>query len=130
MSNAPLDDVDNDLRFNDDVHIVTCKGVYIPYVTICMVIQASIDACPVDCIHWVDKEQLPALEHVMQKRMGRTNVGVMMAGQGVSNGDVFALTNRFLKEREARCGGLPAPALILLCDSLGISDGGIVDMHS
>ncbi|BDA47700.1 probable chaperone protein DnaJ at N-terminal half [Coccomyxa sp. Obi] len=65
-------------------------------------IQASIDACPVDCIHWVDKEQLPALEHVMQKRMGRTNVGVMMAGQGVSNGDVFALTDRFLKEREAR----------------------------
>ncbi len=70
-------------------------------------VQASIDACPVDCIHWVDREQLPALEHVMQKRMGRTNVGVMMAGQGVSNGDVFALTDRFLKERDARCGCSP-----------------------
>lgn len=82
---------------------IECKGVSV---------QASIDACPVDCIHWVDKEQLPALEHVMQKRMGRTNVGVMMAGQGVSNGDVFALTNRFLKEREARCAGFASNGLM------------------
>lgn len=69
-----------------------------------MQLQASIDACPVDCIHWVDRQQLPALEYVMQKRMGRTNVGVMMAGQGGSTGDVFELTLRFLKEREARWG--------------------------
>ncbi len=55
-----------------------------------------------DCIHWVDREELPALEYVMQRRMGRTNVGVMMAGQGASTGDVFALTARFLKEREER----------------------------
>lgn len=27
--------------------------------------QTAIDSCPVDCIHWVDKEQLPVLEHVM-----------------------------------------------------------------
>lgn len=70
-------------------------------------LQASIDACPVDCIHWVDRQQLPALEYVMQKRMGRTNVGVMMAGQGGSTGDVFELTLRFLKEREARWGYYP-----------------------
>jgi hypothetical protein len=66
----------------------------------------------VDCIHWVDREQLPALEYVMQKRMGRTNVGVMMSGQGASNGDVFELAIRFLKLREARCGGCAA----LLCE--------------
>ena len=30
-------------------------------------IQRSIDSCPVSCIHWVDKEDLPALEHVTQK---------------------------------------------------------------
>uniref|UniRef100_A0A7S3QKU5 J domain-containing protein n=1 Tax=Dunaliella tertiolecta TaxID=3047 RepID=A0A7S3QKU5_DUNTE len=61
--------------------------------------QAAIDSCPVDCIHWVDKDKLPALEYVMQKRMrNRTNVGVMMAGQGAT-GDVFAATEQFLKER-------------------------------
>ena len=93
-------------------------------------IQASIDACPVDCIHWVDKEQLPALEHVMQKRMGRTNVGVMMAGQGVSNGDVFALTDRFLKERDARCGYIPVPLhKCTFIKHLGMSpNGGTWDM--
>lgn len=64
--------------------------------------QDAIDSCPVDCIHWVDRAELPALEYVMQRRMGRTNVGVMMAGQGASTGDVFALTTRFLKEREER----------------------------
>ena len=30
-------------------------------------IQRSIDSCPVSCIHWVEKEDLPALEHVTQK---------------------------------------------------------------
>ena len=64
--------------------------------------QDAIDSCPVDCIHWVDRAELPALEYVMQRRMGRTNAGVMMAGQGASTGDVFALTARFLKEREER----------------------------
>ena len=68
-----------------------------------------------DCIHWVDREQLPALEYVMQKRMGRTNVGVMMSGQGASNGDVFELAIRFLKLREARCGGCAALFAGLVC---------------
>ncbi len=67
-----------------------------------MLVQDAIDSCPVDCIHWVDKDQLPALEYVMQRKMGRTNVGVMMAGQGGSSADVFDLTTRFLKQREER----------------------------
>ena len=52
--------------------------------------------------HWVDRDELPALEYVMQRRVGRTNVGVMMAGQGGGTADVFAMTTHFLKEREQR----------------------------
>jgi hypothetical protein len=32
-------------------------------------IQSAIDSCPVSCIHWVQKDQLPALEYVMQVRV-------------------------------------------------------------
>ncbi|GFR47094.1 hypothetical protein Agub_g8664 [Astrephomene gubernaculifera] len=65
-------------------------------------LQAAIDSCPVSCIHWVDKAQLPALEYVMQHRMTqRVNVGVMMAGQG-AQADVFEATASFLKERRRK----------------------------
>jgi hypothetical protein len=48
------------------------------------------------------KQELAALEYVMQKRMTqRTPVGVMMAGQGVSL-DVFDATRSFMKERRRR----------------------------
>jgi len=65
-------------------------------------IQAAMDACPVSCIHWVEKEDLPALEYVTQYVVGKVNVGVMMAGQGGGAGDVWAATAKFLKEREER----------------------------
>jgi hypothetical protein len=65
--------------------------------------QAAMDACPVSCIHWVPREQLPALEYTMQRRMGRCNVGIMMGGCGGSRGDVWAATEAFLKERRERC---------------------------
>ncbi|KXZ56243.1 hypothetical protein GPECTOR_1g211 [Gonium pectorale] len=65
-------------------------------------IQAAIESCPVSCIHWVNKADLPALEFVMQHKMTeRVNVGVMMAGQGASL-DVFAATASFLKERKRK----------------------------
>ncbi len=65
-------------------------------------IQAAIDSCPVSCIHWVERQQLPALEHVMQKKITeRVNVGVMMAGQGRVI-DVFNATQSFLKERKRK----------------------------
>ncbi|EFJ47587.1 molecular chaperone [Volvox carteri f. nagariensis] len=65
-------------------------------------LQAAIDGCPVSCIHWVDRADLPALEFVMQHRMTtRVNVGVMMAGQGAQL-DVFAATASFLKERRRK----------------------------
>lgn len=56
----------------------------------------------VSCIHWVEKRQLPALEHVMRYLVRRENVGVMMAGQGRPVEDVFAATARFLKQREQK----------------------------
>ena len=31
-------------------------------------IQEAIDTCPVDCIHWVDYEQLPALEQRLDEQ--------------------------------------------------------------
>lgn len=66
-------------------------------------IQAAMDACPVSCIHWIEKEELPALEYVTQVVMkNKVNVGVMMAGQGGGPADVWASTNKFLKEREEK----------------------------
>jgi len=63
-------------------------------------IDAAILSCPVDAIHWVEKDQLPVLEHVIQK-MERVDVGIMMAGQGGAL-DVFGQCDTFLKKREAK----------------------------
>ena len=61
-------------------------------------IQTAIDVCPVDCIHWVTKEQLPVLEytqqHILTERLG---VAMMMAGQGDGTADVFQKSKEFLK---------------------------------
>ena len=62
-------------------------------------IQTAIDACPVSCIHWVQKDQLPVLEHVMA-RLPRVNVGIMAAGQGGAVADVFSASVTFVKQRE------------------------------
>jgi ferredoxin len=65
-------------------------------------LQSAIDSCPVSCIHWVERADLPALEHVMQNVLTeRVNVGVMMAGQGRVV-DVFDATASFLKQRRQR----------------------------
>lgn len=65
-------------------------------------IQAAMDACPVSCIHWVDKLELAALEYVTQNKVKRVNVGVMMAGQGGGVTDVWDATAKYLKDREQR----------------------------
>jgi len=65
-------------------------------------LQSAVDSCPVSCIHWVERADLPALEHVMQNVLTeRVNVGVMMAGQGRA-ADVFDATASFLKKRKGR----------------------------
>jgi len=61
-------------------------------------IATAIDACPVRCIHWVQREQLPVLEHVMAT-LPRVNVGIMAAGQGGAVADVFAASATFVKQR-------------------------------
>jgi len=66
-------------------------------------ISAAMDACPVSCIHWVQKVDLPALEYVTQfKVKNRVNVAAMMSGQGGTVTDVWDATARYLKEREER----------------------------
>ena len=51
----------------------------------------------------MEREDLPVLEYVMQKKMTeRVNVGIMMMGQGAGNKDVFSETAKFLKERKRR----------------------------
>lgn len=62
-------------------------------------IDTAVDACPVSCIHWVERDQLPVLEHVMAK-LPRVNVGLMAAGQGGAVADVFTAAVTFMKLRE------------------------------
>lgn len=62
-------------------------------------LQDAIASCPVDCIHWVEKDQLPALEYVMRNKVPVTDVGTMMGGAGY-RADVFAAAANFLKKRE------------------------------
>ena len=65
-------------------------------------IQAAIDSCPVSCIHWVDKADLPALEHVTQRVLTeRVGVGLMMSGQGRRVEDPFESASRYVRVREA-----------------------------
>ena len=62
-------------------------------------LQDAIASCPVDCIHWVQKEQLPSLEYVMRNKVKVTDVGTMMGGAG-HVADVFAAATQFLKKRD------------------------------
>ena len=59
-------------------------------------IEDAILSCPVDCIHEVSREDLPALEYVTQHKVESNSYGL---GNTV---DVFAVANQFLKERRNR----------------------------
>jgi len=59
-------------------------------------IEDAIYSCPVDCIHEVSREDLPALEYVTQHKVESNTYGL---GNTV---DVFAVANQFLKERRDR----------------------------
>lgn len=60
-------------------------------------------SCPVDCIHWVRRDELPSLEYMTQKMSQRVDVGTMMGGAGGSVNDVFSAAERFIKSRGKRC---------------------------
>lgn len=62
-------------------------------------LQAAMSACPVSCIHWVDRADLPALEFTVRNKVGRPNVASMMSQQGFIP-DVWAAAAKYLKERK------------------------------
>ncbi|KAL2634357.1 hypothetical protein R1flu_005836 [Riccia fluitans] len=68
-------------------------------------IKDAIKACPVDCISWVDREKLPALEFIMSKQP-RLQVGMdSYSFVGVRMENVFTGAEKFLKkyiEREEK----------------------------
>ncbi|GHP10411.1 hypothetical protein PPROV_000914200 [Pycnococcus provasolii] len=61
-------------------------------------IQIAMDACPVSCIHWVDREELPVLEHVMAK-LPRVDVAAMMMSSSSAPADPFAAAETFYRKR-------------------------------
>eukprot|EP01026_Neomeris_dumetosa_P031513 TRINITY_DN2499_c0_g1_i2.p1 TRINITY_DN2499_c0_g1~~TRINITY_DN2499_c0_g1_i2.p1 ORF type:complete len:338 (-),score=27.68 TRINITY_DN2499_c0_g1_i2:281-1294(-) len=63
-------------------------------------LQSAIDSCPVDCIHWVNKQELPALEYLVQKKLKKTNVATLMTGAYVVN--VFVDAKKFERSRRQR----------------------------
>ena len=65
-------------------------------------IDCAIASCPVDCIHWVQKEQLPYLEHVT-RFVDKVSVGIMQSGQGrQSVTDPFDAAYAYQKFRERK----------------------------
>eukprot|EP00850_Spirogloea_muscicola_P020885 SM000229S07521 [mRNA] locus=s229:108486:111114:- [translate_table: standard] len=65
-------------------------------------INAAMAACPVDCIHWVPREQLPVLEYLTSK-LPRMEVGLINHSGGGGRRmpeDVFSNADSFLKKRE------------------------------
>ncbi|XP_050221599.1 chaperone protein dnaJ C76, chloroplastic-like [Mercurialis annua] len=56
-------------------------------------IQVSVDSCPVNCIHWVDKEELAVLEFLIQPKLKQ---GYGVFGQGWERPkNVFAAAKSF-----------------------------------
>jgi hypothetical protein len=55
----------------------------------------------VDCIHWVDRDELPVLEHIM-KNMGRINTGIMNSYKHATPNVFEAAASFRQKKREGR----------------------------
>ena len=70
-------------------------------------IQAACDVCPVGCIHWVPRGDLPSLEFVMRNKVKRVEVGLMNAGMGhersgLTGTNVFSARDSFVRQRLIR----------------------------
>lgn len=62
--------------------------------------QISVDSCPVNCIHWVEKEELAALEYLIKPQ---PKVGYGIYGQGWERpANVFKAAKSFNKQSERR----------------------------
>lgn len=58
--------------------------------------QVSVDSCPVNCIHWVDREELAVLEYLIQPKQKE---GYGIFGQGWERpANVFMAANTFSKQ--------------------------------
>ncbi|KAJ7530131.1 hypothetical protein O6H91_15G080300 [Diphasiastrum complanatum] len=60
-------------------------------------IKDAIKACPVDCIWWVERSKLPALEFIMSKQP-RIVARADGSSSGVRVADVFTAVEKFLKK--------------------------------
>lgn len=61
-------------------------------------LQCAIDSCPVDCIHWVERDELPVLEWV-SANVSRVDVGIMNTSGGAQVVDPFEAAQWFKKKR-------------------------------
>mmetsp|Transcript_11035 Transcript_11035/g.36268 ORF Transcript_11035/g.36268 Transcript_11035/m.36268 type:complete len:324 (+) Transcript_11035:3-974(+) len=70
-------------------------------------ITTAIEACPVSCIYFVKKRNLPVLEYVMRTAR-RVGVAVMMGNPGARGDDPFDLASTFVRKGKASAaeGGL------------------------
>eukprot|EP00892_Ulva_mutabilis_P001798 jgi/Ulvmu1/11619/UM008_0020.1 len=66
-------------------------------------LDAAVESCPVRCIHWVEREELPVLEHVMAS-IPRVDVcNLQSSDRRGTGGNVFSLAEAFKKKkREGR----------------------------
>ncbi|KAI4366872.1 hypothetical protein MLD38_022682 [Melastoma candidum] len=75
-----------------------CARVRIQYGDDDQKLEVSVDSCPVNCIHWIDREDLPVLEFVIRPR---TKDGYGVFGGGWERpSNVFAAAKAFTKEME------------------------------
>ena len=54
-------------------------------------LNTAFDSCPVDCIHWVERADLPLVEYAMRK-MDRTHVSTQSHGR--TGGDPFEVAKQ------------------------------------
>lgn len=72
-------------------------------------VKAAVESCPVDCIHFVDKQALPVLEWCM-RQAERAPIAVMATGFGTGE-DPFEMAKDFIRRGEERMGRLRAETL-------------------
>ena len=63
-------------------------------------LNVAIESCPVDCIHWVERDDLPYLEHVTVN-YEKVSVGIMQS-QTSSSVNAFEAAESFQKARQRR----------------------------
>ncbi|KDO55192.1 hypothetical protein CISIN_1g022195mg [Citrus sinensis] len=80
-----------------------CARVKVQYGDSDQNIEVSVDSCPVNCIHWVDREELPVLEFLIQPQPKK--------GYGVFGGgwerpaNVFMAAKAFNKQLQQQAAG-------------------------